>query len=217
MLLNYLATHPDAKVRFYATDMHLYLESDAAYLVLPRSCSRCAVYYYIGDRLQSSTNKPAINGAVHGLCKTTPNVVSSAAEAETGGIYHCACEAVPMIDALIKMVHPQDPNGVLITTDNSTAYGILASTMRTKLSKTYDMRYHWIKDRILKKQFQLRWDKGSNNLADYFTKHHLPAHHMSMRPLYLQANATLEGEGVLISRRLTANRSTITSLQHIME
>ena len=101
-----------------------------------------------------------------------------------------------MIDALIEMGHPQDPKGVIITTNNSTAHGILTSTMRAKLSKAYDMRYHWIKDRILKKQFQLCWDKGSNNLADYFTKHHPPAHHMSMRPLYLQANATLEGEGV---------------------
>ena len=51
MLLDYLATHLDAKVRFYATDMHLYLESDAAYLVLPRASSRCAVYYYLGDKL----------------------------------------------------------------------------------------------------------------------------------------------------------------------
>ena len=76
MLLDYLATHPDAKVRFYATDMHLYLESDAAYLVLPRGRSRCAVYYYLGDKLQSPTDKPAINVAVHVLCKTILNVVS---------------------------------------------------------------------------------------------------------------------------------------------
>ena len=174
--------------------MHLYLESDAAYLVLPRSRSRRAVYYYLGNRLQSSTDKPAINGAVHVLCKTIPNVVSSAAEAETGGIYHGAREAVPMIDALIEMGHPQDPNGVLITTYTSTAHGILTSTMRAKLSKAYDMHYHWINNRILKKQFQLRWDKGSNNLTNYFTKHHLPAHHMSMRPLYLQANTTLQSQ-----------------------
>ena len=71
-----------------------------------------------------------------------------------------------MIDELIEMGHPQDPKGVLITTDNSTAHGIITSTMRAKLSKAYDIRYHWIKYRILKKKFQLRWDKGSNNLAD---------------------------------------------------
>ena len=94
--------------------------------------------------MQSSTDKPAINGAVHVLCKTIPNAVSSAAKSETGGIYHGARESVPMIDALIEMGHPQYPNGVLITTDNSTAHGILTSTMRAKLSEAYDMRYHWI-------------------------------------------------------------------------
>ena len=77
--------------------------------------------------------------------------------------YHGNSLAGAMIDTLIEMGHLQDPNGVLITTDNSTAHGILTRTMRAKLSKAYYMRYHWIKDRILKKQFQLRWDKGSNN------------------------------------------------------
>ena len=70
-------------------------------------------------RLQSSTDKLAINGAVHVLCKTIPNVVSSAAKAETGGIYHGAREAVPMIESLIEMGHPKDPKGVLITTDSN--------------------------------------------------------------------------------------------------
>ena len=79
---------------------------------------------------------------MHVLCKTIPNVVSSAAEAETGGIYHGAREAVPMIVALIEMGHPQDPKGVLITTNNSTADGIITSTMHAKLSKAYDMHYH---------------------------------------------------------------------------
>ena len=69
--------------------------------------------------------------------QTIPNVVSSSAKAETGGIYHGAREAVPMIVALIEMVHPQDPKGVLIAKDNSTAHGILTSTMQAKLLKEY--------------------------------------------------------------------------------
>ena len=34
MLLDYLSTHPDATVRFYASDMILHVIADAAYLVL---------------------------------------------------------------------------------------------------------------------------------------------------------------------------------------
>jgi hypothetical protein len=186
MLMDYLASNPDAKVRFYASDMYLYLETDAAYLVLPQARSWCAAYYYLSDKLKSPTDKPKMNGAVHVLWKTIPNVVGSAAEAEVGGICYGAREAVPMIIALEEMGHPRDPTGVMITTDNSTAHGILNSTMRAKLSKSFDMQYHWVKDCIQQKMFQLRWNKGNTNLADYYTKHHPPFHHMKMRRIYLQ-------------------------------
>ena len=48
------------------------------------------------------------------------------------------------------------------------------------------MKFHWMKDRILQKQFRVYWDKGVNNWADYFTKHHPPKHHKLMRPKYIQ-------------------------------
>ena len=55
-----------------------------------------------------------------------------------------------------------------------------------KRSKAFDMRYHWIKDRIAQKQFDLYWSTGRLNRGDYFTKHHPPAHHRLMRSKYLQ-------------------------------
>ena len=46
MLLDYAATYPDAKIRFYASDMILHVSSDAAYLVLPGARSRIAGYIF---------------------------------------------------------------------------------------------------------------------------------------------------------------------------
>jgi hypothetical protein len=37
-------------------------------------------------------------------------------------------------------------------------------------SKSIDMRYHWIKDRVLQGQFDVQWQKDADNLADFFTK-----------------------------------------------
>ena len=42
MLLDYLSTHPDATIRYHASDMVLSICSDAAYLVLPNARSRAA-------------------------------------------------------------------------------------------------------------------------------------------------------------------------------
>ena len=66
-----------------------------------------------------------------------------------------------------------------------------------------DMRFYWICDRTKQGMFRVLWEKDVVNLADCFTKHHLPAHHIKMRPTYLHvAKQTLstgtECEGVLI-------------------
>jgi hypothetical protein len=51
-----------------------------------------------------------------------------------------------------------------------------------------DMRFYWIKDRVKQGQFNVYWGPGYQNLADYFTKHHSPAHHKRMRELYIHAD-----------------------------
>jgi hypothetical protein len=34
-------------------------------------------------------------------------------------------------------------------------------------------------------QLRIHWQPGKTNLADYFTKHHPPAHHLSVRSQFL--------------------------------
>jgi hypothetical protein len=52
-------------------------------------------------------------------------------------------------------------------------------------------------------QFVVHWRQGSDNLANYFTKHHSPTHHRLMRGRYLlklhrQSIPMHGGKGVLI-------------------
>ena len=47
------------------------------------------------------------------------------------------------------------------------------------------MRFHWLRDREAQGQFRIYWRPGKTNLADYFTKHHPPAHHVNVRTEYL--------------------------------
>jgi hypothetical protein len=213
MLLDYLSTHPNATVRFYASDMILHVIADAAYLVLPNARSRCAGLYFLSDVSTTTPPNPRPNGAVHVLCKTLRGVPSSAAEAETGGLFLNSQEAVPIKIALEEMGHPQPTTGTPLETDNSTAHDILTATVRMKRSKAFDMRYHWLKDRIAQKQFNLYWAPGKLNKADYYTKHFPPSHHQAERyqPGRLQAPTHLVN---LLTSHLRGCVTTRSILDH---
>jgi hypothetical protein len=110
-------------------------------------------------------------------------VLSSASEAELGALFHNGKEACPIRIALTEMGHPQPATPM--ATDNTTASGIANETVKQKRSKAIDMRFYWIRDRVRQGQFEIYWEKGSGNRSDYHSKHHPPAHHINMRPIYL--------------------------------
>ena len=50
-----------------------------------------------------------------------------------------------------------------------------------------------MKDRVKQKDFSVYWKPGSQNMGDYFTKHHPPHHHREICAKYLyMANALLK-------------------------
>ena len=57
-----MATYLNARLRFYASDMLLNIDSDAAYLVLPKARSRVAGYFRLLDKLSTSAFRH--NGAI---------------------------------------------------------------------------------------------------------------------------------------------------------
>ena len=85
-LIDYAATYPDIFIRYYASDMILHVDSDAAYLVAPKARSRISGYFYLSDHPRR-TQTPSLNGAILVECKTLQHVVSSAAEAEVAGVF----------------------------------------------------------------------------------------------------------------------------------
>jgi hypothetical protein len=139
-LLDYAATHPVAKIRYYASAMILKADTDAAYLVLPKARIRVAGHYYLSN-LQPDYHKgdPQTNGPLLTMVQSLKTVVSSAAEAETGGVFVNAQIIIPTRATLIAMGHPQPITGTPLVTDNSTSHGILKNLIKPKKSKTWDM------------------------------------------------------------------------------
>ena len=176
--LDYAASNPRASIIYRASDMQLQIESDAAYLVCPHARSRAGGYHYL-----SNTAGTTFNGPITVIVKVIKHVMSSAAEAEVGALFMNAQEAIPLRKCLEDLGHPQKPTP--INTDNATAQGIVNDTMKQKRSKAMDMRFYWVRDRVQQKQFNIRWQPGKSNLAEYPTKHHTGNHHQQVRPIYL--------------------------------
>jgi hypothetical protein len=159
--------------------------SDAANLVLPNARSLIAGYFYLSENTRQGDNitQPERNGPLHIVCKTLKHVVASAAEAETGGLFINAQETLPLRYILQQLGHEQPPTP--IKTDNSTALAFVNANIRQKRSKSWDMRYYWLRDKLLQHHLYFYWYKGLNNDADYFTKHHSTKHHFKERQKFI--------------------------------
>ena len=188
MLMDYLWTYPDAVIRFNKSDMILYVDSDAAYLVLPKARSRAGGHFYLGQQPPSLPHKPITtfsNGPVLTICKGLRHVVSSAAEAETGAAFHNSKETIIVRRLLHILGHPQHLDGTPFKMDNAVTNGFIHSNIRQRQSKSWNMKYHWMRNKSTIKDIRYFWDRGENNQADYFTKHHPPNHHLKMRRKYI--------------------------------
>jgi hypothetical protein len=90
-LLNYVAMHPEPMICFKRSDMQLEIATDSSYLSETKSRSRNGGYHYLSNLrparpILPEDPLPMMNGPVHVHCSIMPMIVSSAAEAETGGL-----------------------------------------------------------------------------------------------------------------------------------
>ena len=120
--------------------MILHDNSDAAYLVQYNARRRIAGYCMLSSRppLVPFTPKAKMNGSILTEFKTLRHVVASAAEEETGGLFHNGKTIIPISIAVEALGHPQPPTP--LKTDNSTARDFVHKSMRQKKSKSWDMR-----------------------------------------------------------------------------
>ena len=102
-------------------------------------------------------------------------VLSSAAEAQFGALFHNTKEAKMLHTTLEGLGHPQPPTPTLV--DNSTTVGLSNDTVTQHQSHAIDMHFYWVPDCINQKQFHVYWAPACLNLTDYFMKHHTPSHH----------------------------------------
>jgi hypothetical protein len=85
-LLDYLAMHPDATIRFQASDMILNVNSNAPYFSESNAHSCACGHFFMG--WSPKDRKPIkLNGELFTLCTILRIVMASAAKAELGALF----------------------------------------------------------------------------------------------------------------------------------
>jgi hypothetical protein len=156
--------------------MVLHIQSDASHLSRPNARGVTGGIFYLGN-----LNKPTdINGGIHALSVVTDVVVASAAEGEYASLFTNGGIGEWIRTVLLALGYAQPPTIMLC--DNTCAVGLATDTVKARRSKSIDMRFHWVRDRVQQKHFDVQWRPGANNLADFFTKP-LPVHqHQAIMP-----------------------------------
>jgi hypothetical protein len=181
-LLQYISTHQNGATRYYASTMQLQVQTDASYLCRPKARSVLGGFHYLGfsDRT---------NGPIFCTSKIISCVVASVAEAELGAGFQNAQKAAEFRLTLHELGYPQLPTTIMI--DNTVAEGLASDTVNAKRSKSMDVRFFWIRDRVQKGQFAMQHLAGRWNIADFFTKS-LPREKFEQFYAYVVVNLDLE-------------------------
>jgi hypothetical protein len=163
-LLDYLTQHTEAKVRFRASDMILNIHSDASYQSEAKARSRACGHFFMG--LTPKNGEPIkSNGAFHVDTTIMRFVVASTAEAELGALYHNCQKGIIFRLTLAEMGHPQPK--MPVHCNNATANGIANNSIKRQQSRSMDMRFFWVGDKVAQEMYHLSWHPGQENLADY--------------------------------------------------
>ena len=94
--------------------------------------------------LSDNSKDPSHNVIVLNIAKLMKNVMSSAAEAETGALFLNSRPVILAITTLIKMGHPQPPSP--IETDNTTAIEFVGKNLTPKATQSTDIQHWWMRD-----------------------------------------------------------------------
>jgi len=164
-LLDYAASHPNHKVTFRACDMQLRIQSDGSHLSQENAGSIAGGIHYCCNY---DDGPEVINGLLLAVCSTITTICGSASETEYASLYTNGQHGYFQRNCLAAVDYPQQPTTIFA--DNMAAVGVANDTVKLRKSKSYDMRYHWIRDRVRRNIFKVIWASGTTNDADFFTK-----------------------------------------------
>ncbi|XP_020578757.1 uncharacterized protein LOC110023608 [Phalaenopsis equestris] len=103
------------------------------------------------------------------MSKKQPIVTLSTCEAEYVAATSCVCHAIWLRNLLKEISLPQE-EAIKICIDNKSAIALAKNPVFHDRSKHIDMRYHYIRECIERREIQVQYVKSQDQVADIFTK-----------------------------------------------
>ena len=176
-LLQYVFSHQNHGITFVASDMIVTAHTDASYQSIPFSRSKLGGVHYCSNKNDPPTK---VNGFFSVKSKIIPIVCAGASDAEYGAAFTNCQDAYFFRIVADALGYPQPPTPIYI--DNDIARGIGDRTVKVKRSRSIEKCFHWLRDRVSFKDFELRRVSTKDNVADYFTKSVTPQRHDELMP-----------------------------------
>ena len=164
-LIGYIKEYPDTKLVITSNDMQLRVMYDASFMTAQARKSKGGAIYYlcnINDPKELTNNIFDVDAFV------IPNMCASVAEAEYATAFHSGQKAYFYRNVLEFLGYPQAPTPFY--GDNKIAIDISNDACKLRKAKAIDKSYHWFRDRCRLKDFESKWIRSEDNVADYFTK-----------------------------------------------
>ena len=115
-MLDFIATYNKVCIWFYASDMVLHIDSNAAYLVLLKVKSRIARYYFLSNHPNTNII-PTLNRAILVEYKRVKHIVTLSAEAETAKVFYNVQTAI-LIRHILDVIDHKQPQTTTNTDKN---------------------------------------------------------------------------------------------------
>ena len=113
-------------------------------------------------------------------------MTASAGKAELGVLFLNAMEVKLLRLTLQELGHPQPPTPIHV--DNTTAVGIVNSTIKRQYFRAMNMRCFWLLCQEAILILNVKYHLGEKHLGNYQTNLHNDAYHERMHPFYVYTN-----------------------------
>ena len=177
-IYQYLRAYPSKKIEYLPQPLVLEGSVDASYANNTQCLSTSGYVFTLGS------------GAISWNSKKQSTTALSAAEAEYIAAVHAGKECL-WWKSFLKPLDLQQAN-VILHEDNQAAIALSKNPQFHDRSKHIQIKYHWIREQVARKEFMLSYVRTKDQLADMFTK---PLQGFAIRPLCTRLGLRSSSQG----------------------